>query len=137
MIVRLLETKEYEAEYLEVEAGVRYWDDANVNGIEDGERNIPCQTNDCWCPVIVLDTGLIENWTDGVEADIHYKICDAGVYRLLAQDGSVIIEKDGYVPSVLCPETNGYGDYIIMHVNKEGMIRGWKGDTSYFETDED
>ncbi|MBF1490742.1 MAG: hypothetical protein HXN77_09620, partial [Prevotella pallens] len=36
-----------------------------------------------------------------------------------------IISVDSYVPEVLCPKGEGYGDYIIMTVDKDGFIKDW------------
>ena len=36
--------KEYEVKYLQVNAGVRYWEDSEINGVEDGfgVPQMPC-----------------------------------------------------------------------------------------------
>jgi hypothetical protein len=134
MVPRIVE---YDAKYLIVEAEVRYWEDATVNG-EDDElgTKIPCREGEAWCPVIDIDGGLIINWTSGIKANIHYKVCDAGIYELQTNDNKLIIRKDGYVPSCLSPGGNGYGDYIIMNIDENGMIKNWKFDKSYFEETE-
>ena len=117
---------EINIKYLLVSAGVRYWEDATVNGKEDTEGDlIPCRNGDYWCPFINIETGQIVNWTMGVEANIHYKVCDDGTYSLEDEDGNEIVSKDMYVPECLFPKENGYGDYIIMDVNKNGYIDGW------------
>ncbi|EHQ41510.1 hypothetical protein [Myroides odoratus] len=126
--------KEVEAKYLLVSAGVRYYEDATVNGIEDVEGSlIPCKVNDRWCPKINIDTGVIENWEKGKVANIHYKVCDDGNYKLLDVNENIIIDKDSYVPSCLSPKENGYGDYIIMDVSEEGVISNWKFDFKEFK----
>lgn len=38
---------------------------------------------------------------------------------------NVIKSYDGYVPEVMCPKDNGYGDYIIMDIDENGFIQGW------------
>ena len=52
--------------YLRARCGVRYWEDATVNGEtdEDGSR-IPCRKGDDWCPLIELESGQIEGWPEG------------------------------------------------------------------------
>jgi hypothetical protein len=127
--------KEIEVNALLVEAGVRYWEDAAVDGVDDEDGNlIPCRKGDCWCPIIELETGKILNWTEGITAEIHYKVCDAGAYSLLDHESNVIAKReDCYVPSLLCPSGAGYGDYIVMHVNETGVITGWKPDLSFFD----
>jgi hypothetical protein len=128
--------QEFDAKYLVVEAGVRYWEDATVNGEEDTlGTKIPCREGDAWCPVIDVDEGLIINWTQGTTANVYYKVCDAGVYELQTGDDTrkLIVRKDGYVPSCLAPSDEGYGDYIIMNIDENGIIEKWSFDSKYFE----
>lgn len=112
------------AAFIECEAGVRYWEDAIVNGEEDEDGSrIPCRVGENWCPTIDLRTGKVVGWPEGTTADIHYKVCDAGRYWLLNEAGERIAERDGYVPGqYLCHGDNGYGDYIIMSINSDGSI---------------
>jgi hypothetical protein len=144
MKIELRKIVEYEVMYLEVLAGVRYWEDAEVDGVEDCEGTlIPCRLNnylnpvtkrteDFWNPIIDIVTGQIINWENGVTANIHYKVCDNGVYRLLDLTGPVVTI-DGYVPKCMCPLEEGYGDYIIMNVNEDGFIEGWDPTFEEFE----
>ncbi len=128
--------KEFDAKYLVVDAEPRYWEDATVNGKEDTYGTmIPCRKGDDWCPVIDIDNGQIINWTLGVTAKVHYKVCDAGVYELRTSDNILITRKDVYVPTCLSPGGNGYGDYIIMNIDENGVIENWKFDSKYFEED--
>jgi hypothetical protein len=131
------EKKQVEVKYLQVCAGVRYWEDAKVNGKEDELGDlIPCREKGLWKPRIGIDEGKILNWKKGVRAEIHYKVCDSGKYDLLDEDGEVVYSKDGYVPEIMCPEGNGYGDYIIMKVNENGYIANWDADLSDFEEED-
>lgn len=130
---------------LKIKAGVRYYEDSIVNGVEDiswdeqrkgTKPNIPCVREDTeamsiderwpWCPEIDVDTGIILNWEKGVVADIHYKVCDACEIEYY-EDGVLVCNNDGYwyCPSFLCPKGEGYGDYIIMDITEEGQILGW------------
>lgn len=120
--------------YLQARCGVRYWEDATVNGVadEDGSR-IPCREGGLWAPLIDLENGKIENWTQGVIADIHYKVCDEGIYSLLNDQREEVITIDDYVPSIMCPKDNGYGDYVIMDVDANGVIQNWKVTLDAFE----
>ena len=113
-----------EAAFIECEAGVRYWEDATINGVEDEDGSrIPCRIGDNWCPTIDLRTGKVVGWPEGVEADVHYKVCDDGCYWLLNEAGKRIAVRAGYVPSdYLCHGDNGYGDYIIMTIDGSGAI---------------
>ena len=112
--------------YLHVDARVRYWEDATLNGEEDTEGRIPFRNEDSWCPVIDLCKGKISLWPEGVSASVHYKICDDGDYRLSGPDGhTVAVRLDNYVPAILAPKGGGYGDYIILEIDGEGRIAGW------------
>lgn len=122
--------------YLRAECGVRYWEGATVNGVKDEDGTlIPCREGDFWAPVIDLETGRIENWPQGTEADIHYKICDDGAYEVHDRDGALVKRITGYVIKMMCPEENGFGDYVIMKVGPEGLIKDFKVDLSEFESD--
>lgn len=138
MKVKIKTKKEVDVKTLNVDAGVRYWEDGTVDGIEDTEGElIPCKEGDRWKPIIDLEKGQITNWTKGKVADIHYKVCDDGLYYLKDAAGNTVLEKDGYVPKMMCPKENGYGDYIIMDVDKDGFIDGFKFDTDGFADDDD
>jgi hypothetical protein len=117
-----------QARYIEVSAGVRYWEDAILNGHEDTEGRIPLRSGERWIPVIELATGRILNWPEGTEAKIHYKVCDDGDYWLLDEAKRRIAKWKGYyVPgAILCLEGSGFGDYIIFKVGGDGMVIGWK-----------
>lgn len=129
-----------ELKTLHVEAQVRYWEDTNVNGVEDTEDgdNIPCKEGDLWKPIIDLDSGKILNWEQGKTASVHYKVCDAGSYYLKDEKGETVLSiEDNYVPRMLCPKENGYGDYIIMDIDETGQIAGWKPTLDGFYEDEE
>ena len=116
------------AAYIEVRPEVRYWEDATVDGVEDTDgKLIPLRVGDDWCPVIRLSDGAIQNWPEGVEASVHYKVCDAGEYWLLDENRGRVAKSAGYyVPdSFLCHGDSGYGDYIIFNVGPNGKITGW------------
>ncbi len=132
--------KEVEIKTLVVKAGVRYWEDTEVNGVSDENGDlIPCREGDLWCPIIDIDTGKITNWKQGVSAEVHYKVVDNGSYYLHDEKGeSVLSIVYDYVPSILCPKEPGYGDYIIMDIDENGQIKNWKPNIEDFqEEDED
>ncbi len=114
--------------FLEVSAGVRYWEDATLDGEPDTEGLIPLRSDDRWTPVIELASGRVLNWPSGVEAAIHYKVCDDGDYWLLDADQERIAKwKDYYVPDgLLCVGSSGFGDYIIFNIGGDGRIAAWK-----------
>lgn len=130
--------KEFDVKELHVEAGVRYWEDAEVNGVEDTEGDlIPCRDGDIWKPIIDVETGIIKNWEQGKTADIHYKVCDDGRYILKDDKGETIKSVDGYVISDLAIGRSGFGDYIIMKVDETGKIEDWNPTFEDFETEDD
>lgn len=139
---------DFEAVYLKVDAGVRYWDDARINGeydtncedLEnpDGRPTIPCAEyvgeqhrvlhgeNWRWRPLIDIETGQIVNWEQGTTPHIHYKVCDDFQCDILDTDQDVITSYSGYVPDIMCPADKGSGDYIIMDIDENGVIQKWR-----------
>lgn len=65
------------------------------------------------------------NCEKGFTADVHYKVCDDFQCDILDKDMDVIESYDGYVPKVMCPVDEGYGDYIIMDIDENGFIQDW------------
>jgi len=130
---------ERDVKFLKAECGVRYWEDAEVNGAEDDEDNpaIPFKVGDTWCPVIDIEAGTILDWPAGTTASTHYKVCDDGRYSLLDENKTEVVTIDGYVPKIMCPGGSGYGDYVIMKIGPDGKIDGWHQDLSAFEGDEE
>lgn len=112
---------------LHVKAGVRYWEDATVNGVADEKGSlIPFRVGDYWCPLINMDTGIVLNWPVGMVADVHYKVCDDGEYWLGTEAKRVASWAGSYVPEdFLCHGGEGYGDYIILRILSDGTICGF------------
>jgi hypothetical protein len=122
MKVKLKVEREYDVKYINVDAYI---------GGRDSDESMPCTDGDRWSPVINIDTGVIMNWEQGVVADICYKVRDRCCYSLEDYQGNVIVEMfDEYVPDILCPEGDGYGDYIIMKIDINGVIAKWNNDIS-------
>jgi hypothetical protein len=117
------------ATHIEAEAAVRYWDDASVNGVQDGEDTptIPLRNGAAWCPRIRLADGMVEGWPAGTIAEIHYKVCDAGIYWLTDAAGARLAKWGGYyVPDdFLCHGDEGFGDYIILSIGGDGRIANY------------
>lgn len=114
--------------FLEIQARVRYWEDSEVNGKKDTYGNlIPCRSGNFWCPTINIETGQIQDWPEKTTAKIHYKVCDEGEYRIV-KDGNMVAKWNGfYVPDrILAIGEHGYGDYIILEINEDGIIKDWK-----------
>ena len=140
MKAKIQVVKEGDLKLLIVKAGVRYWEDTEVNGESDTENgdNIPCKEGSLWSPHIDIETGKIINWEKGKRAEVHYKVCDCLGYEIQDEKGEIVLSaKDGYVPSTLCPKDNGYGDYIIMDIDEDGQIEDWEFDISDFENTEE
>lgn len=134
MKVKIKKITEVEVKTLHVVAHVRYWEDAKVNGVEDEDGDlIPCRSGENWCPIIEVDTGAILNWKQGKTANIHYKVCDAGIYTLKDAEGNDVFTLEGYVPKMMSPKKSGYGDYIIMDVDENGKIDKWDFDPTITE----
>jgi len=118
--------KEVEIKTLLVDAGVRYWEDGSINGVDDLHGDlIPCKEMDRWKLNIDIDSGIITNWKKGVTADVHYKVCDDGIYHLLDSEGNTVLTKDGYVPNILDLYRESYGDYIVVKIDENGKIENW------------
>ena len=116
------------ATYIEVSAGVRYWEDAIINGVEDENGTLtPFRERGRWSPVIRLD-GVVIDWPTGMTADIHFKVCDDGDYWLLDEQRKRFAKWGGfYVPNAfLCHGDQGFGDYIILKIDADGRIDKWR-----------
>lgn len=126
--------------HLRADCGVRYWEDGTVDGVEDADGSrIPCRNGDRWQVDIDLATGAIVNWTPGITAKVHYKVCDDGLYSLLDEHGNIVVQIDGYVPKMMAPadEDHGFGDYVVMNIGPDGVIADWEADLSHFEGKDD
>ena len=132
--------KEVNLWLLAVKARIWYWEDAIINGVNETEKgdNIPCKEGNLWCLNIIIDTGQIINWTKGVTAKVHYKVCDELSYEILDTARNIIeSNEDVYVPDTLSPSGRGYGDYMIMDIDENGYIKNWKFNIYDFFPDND
>ena len=124
---------------LHINAGVRYYEDGTVNGTKDisfeEQKNgciprVPCvqilDKEPRWVINIDAESGTILNWTQGVKAFVQYKVCDDCDIEY-SVDGEKICTNAGYwyCPDFLCPAGEGFGDYIIMHIDENGKIADW------------
>ncbi|MCK4813826.1 MAG: hypothetical protein KAT14_07805 [Candidatus Marinimicrobia bacterium] len=128
MKIKIMVEKEVELKSLFVKAKVRYWEDSEVNGCElpESGEGLPCKNGDNWAPVIDIESGKIINWDLGNTADIYFKVGDQCAYSISDIDGNIVKNQDQYyVPEILCPAENGYGDYIIMNIDESGIIKNW------------
>jgi hypothetical protein len=123
-----------EVKYLQVNAGVRYYEDAIVNGKEDTYgKFIPCKKDNRWMPLIDIDSGVILNWEIGKKAGVYYKVCDDGIYTLLDENKEIIATIEDYVPDMLSPGDTPDGDYIVMNIDENGKIENWKPSLEDFD----
>lgn len=139
MKLELNVTKEFDVKFLKAECGVRYWEDGVVNGEtdSDSEPKMPFSSANGWSPLIDVDAGTIVDWPEGVVASIHYKVCDAGVYSLLDEGKNLIATISDYVPDILSPGGQGYGDYVIMDIDGTGKISNWRPSFDEWDKRED
>jgi hypothetical protein len=129
----IFEQRDVEAKYISLCAKARYYENGEVSGVTDDSETplMPFVEDGCWCPVIHIDTGVIDNWPVGTTAKVHYKVCDQCSFNILDKYDNIIYkQEDDYVPDFLCPEGDGYGDYIIMNISETGQIENWKPDLS-------
>lgn len=120
-----------EIKYVRVRAGVRYWEDTDVNGERDNDDNprmplvqeIKGEKN--WVFDIDIKTGKIKDWPKGTTAETHYKTCDDNTISFIGHSGKVLREVDCYVPKFLAIEDSGCGDYIIINIDEDGKINNF------------
>jgi hypothetical protein len=132
MEAEILVTKTVNIKKLHVNVIPRFIEDAYINGERELEDNpkMPFLTSDFlgdyqWDINIDIDKGLIENWPTDIKASIHYKVCDEGFYEIFDEKGEKLGDFNGYVPHIMCPKKQGYGDYIIMDIDENGIIQDW------------
>jgi len=121
-----------EIKYVRVRAGVRYWEDTDINGESDDDDNprmplvqeIDGEKN--WVFDIDIKTGKIKDWPKGTTAETHYKTCDDNTISFIGYNGKVLREVDCYVPGFLAIEDSGYGDYIIINIDGDGKINDFR-----------
>lgn len=130
---------------MKVDAGARYPEDAEVNGIEENDDNpkmpfLSLIEEDAenifgrpykrktwrWRFEIDVETGKIKDWPADVKAESYYKVCDDCKLEYF-EDGKYICNNDGnwYVPDCLCLNDEGYGDYMDLTINADGTIEKW------------
>lgn len=137
---------------LKVSAGIRYLEDATVNGQQDisyelqeaGQApamplcvrrpgNNHCPT-DMWLWELEIDpdTGTVANWPAGTTAHAHYKVCDeCGIEYF--RDGVKVCDNEsgkchGYVPRFLHYSPCYDSDCIDIGIGPDGRIKCWSKD---------
>ena len=92
--------------------------------------NLPGVLNDLWIMTVDADSGKIIEACDepvdmrGMTIKVHFKVCDAGYYQAIDEKGEIVYSHEGYVPSILQIDDDGWGDYIILTI-KDGVIQNW------------
>lgn len=131
---------------IKVNAEVRYPEDAKVNCVEESNDNPTMPfLNLCkfekknwsgkgtyiaeewhWQFEIDAVTGIIKDWPSGINAVSYYKVCDCCELEYY-EDDKFICNNDGeyYVPSFLCLDDEGYGDYMDLTIDENGQIQNW------------
>jgi len=130
--------KEIDVKYLEIDANIRYWEDADVNGVDEQEDNPTIPFSDKvtgrWNFIVDVDSGSIVDWPTGTTASVHYKVCDEGVYTLKDKDMQAILTVESYVPDCLAISDSGYGDYMCLDIDENGKIVDWSFDEDDVES---
>lgn len=135
-----------DVKFIGLRAGVRYWEDTKINGVEDIslteiekdttprmpfafptyiETNIAPFGEYEWRITIEKESGRILYWPYGTTAIVHYKTCDDNIIYLYDKDMKIIKEYETYVPSFLSIDKSGYGDYIYLTIDECGFINNF------------
>ena len=135
MKARIKIVKEVELVAIVINISPRYIGDGDD---DDMPTDFPLlnENKTAWIACVDIDTGKIHDWPDGDAREMHVKVCDAGTYKLFDDEGNVVAEKQGYVPSIV---PNDYGDYVVLSINENGVITNWDSSASIddFFDDED
>lgn len=106
---------------------------------DDMPLEFPHRDGDRWCVEVLVDTGQIINWPEGVEHEFDMKVCDSGTYILCDADGNEVgAIRENYVPNQIVP--GDYGDYVHLQIGGDGVIKNWPSQPSaeqFFPTSDD
>jgi len=104
-------TEEIDIAYLSIE--VPYDDDDEIpEYIHEGRNTLKF--------LIDLDRRKVVDWPEGNHYDLHLKVCDRGIYRLLDPNmGELAIIYQDYVPDGV---PGAYGDYITLRITNDGTV---------------
>ena len=99
---------------------------SNLRG-DDGQEVLPGldSAKARWRVTIDLQSGQIQDWPKDVHASISFKVRDECSIVLQDANGAGLATYEGYVPVILSPADEGYGDYMFMRVNQNGFIEDW------------
>lgn len=119
-------TQEVPVKYVRVVVPVRYDDEDIPYDFPLREKDESSRYGyDRWACTIELNTGKILEWTKGKTGDMFMKVCDEGTYKLLDERMNEVASIEDYVPNGLIPPHDGYGDYIHLVINEDGIITNW------------
>lgn len=108
---------EIEVSKVIIDIPVRYED-------EDIPFDFPLRQGDRWRAEVMIDSGHIDGWPEGREAEMHMKVVDEGYYQLIDPEGNVIATRSNdYVPHGVVP--GEYGDYVHLVISGDGVIQNW------------
>ncbi len=99
--------------------------DLPVRYDEDGmPLDFPHRDGDSWRIEVLIDSGQILNWPEGVEHDLYMKVVDGGTYTLIDANGEEVgAIRENYVPHGVVP--GEYGDYVNLKIGGNGVIKNW------------
>lgn len=140
---------EVDIKYIDCYLFSRYWEDSDISlneseyeEVKEDGSNLPKSMflpynpeitsykgfKDDYCFYMRIDpeTGKILNWEQGYSMKIHWKVVDQGIYKYIDNNDNIVANLDcEYVPDYLAIEDSGYGDYVIMNIDKDGNILNW------------
>lgn len=108
--------REVDVQTIDVILPVRYDD-------EDIPYDAPMRHGEIWQAEIDIATGEIYDWPWGKTLNMYMKVVDTGTYILRDGDGTIIAERQDYVPHGIIP--GEYGDYVDLIINENGKITNW------------
>ena len=109
-------------EYLQIEVKIAKW---HYCIISDNSSIVPCMVDNCWKPIIDVETGIITNWVQGVTVKMNCWI-EEGEYYLLSADKKPVFGYYGFVPAILSgAKVDDSVDYIGMDIEANGHIKNW------------
>lgn len=73
-----------------------------------------------------LKEGKLLDWKESYGTlSLFMKVVDSGTYIVRNSEGKTLYRLEGYVPNKAIPPTHGYGDYIELTIDKDGLISNW------------
>ena len=130
-IKKVIET-DAEVSTLEIDAHMRYLEDTTYScdgewvNCNENDSECPCTEGHQWKPIIDVNTGQILNWSADRKFWVFGKVCDEFKCKVKGINDEVLIDYEGYVPNCMSINDKGYGDYIDMIVNPDGIIQDWE-----------